>query len=558
MKRAGTLLLTLLLLLACVTIAAWIAAQTRWGADWIGRTLSEERGWQISLGRLKHDLSSPSHLILTQVRITHAGSPPLLEAEKVTVGLSLRQFFHPRHLSSLLLERGSLRLNATAPALPIAADRLQLREMAIEDPARALPVSARQVSGGLIPWQPRAGDPLGEQAAFQFSAGALTLNGMAGRDVLIEGHYDRQGLTIANLGADLARGSLSGNGRRDAAGNWHISNLRLNHLRLQSERTLTDFLYPLLQQPSLRIDRLSLTDSRLQGPDWAVTDLNLALANMTLRQGDWQSDDGSLSLSASSLIYGGLALNDPLAELSFSPQGIDIRALSTRFANGLLRTEGRWTREDHQLALNELVVAGLEYTLPADWRQRWQAPLPGWLHSVIVNKLTANHNLIIDITPEWPWQITTLDGSGRALQLVRQQQWGIWQGTLSLNAAAATFNRVDVRHPSLTLQADDQQIALRELSAFTGRGLLEASGTIEQLPARSTVLTLSGKAVPVNVLQNWGWPPLPLPGDANLALTLRANLAAGAPLAPSVRGELTVTTESRTLQQRMVGGKVVP
>ncbi|MDI5036016.1 hypothetical protein MJM43_31110, partial [Salmonella enterica subsp. enterica serovar Montevideo] len=38
--------------------------------------------------------------------------------------------------------------------------------------------------------------------------------------------------------------------------------------------------------PSLQIGRLEVTDSSLQGPDWAVTDLDLSLRNLTLRKED--------------------------------------------------------------------------------------------------------------------------------------------------------------------------------------------------------------------------------------------------------------------------------
>jgi hypothetical protein len=40
--------------------------------------------------------------------------------------------------------------------------------------------------------------------------------------------------------------------------------------------------------------------------------------------------------------------------------------------------------------------------------------------------------------------ITSLDGYGANLQVVKDRQWGVWGGSATLNGAAATFNRVDV------------------------------------------------------------------------------------------------------------------
>lgn len=98
--------------------------------------------------------------------------------------------------------------------------------------------------------------------------------------------------------------------------------------------------------------------------------------------------------------------------------------------------------------------------------------LPSWLESVQVTKLSASRNLIIDINPDFPFQMTALDGNGSNLLMARNHQWGIWSGNLSFNAAAATFNRVDLRHPSIALSADDNAINVSEMSAFSADGML--------------------------------------------------------------------------------------
>ncbi|MFH3639787.1 hypothetical protein WAH83_23430, partial [Acinetobacter baumannii] len=77
--------------------------------------------------------------------------------------------------------------------------------------------------------------------------------------------------------------------------------------------------------------------------------------------------------------------------------------------------------------------------------------MPAWLQSLTLKKFSASRNLIIDVDPAFPWQITALDGYGGELQLVKNGNWGVWNGSATLNAAAATFNRIDVRRPSLKL-----------------------------------------------------------------------------------------------------------
>ncbi|SPX20253.1 AsmA family protein [Escherichia coli] len=89
-------------------------------------------------------------------------------------------------------------------------------------------------------------------------------------NVLIEGSIDNDRVTLTNLGADIARGTLTGNAQRNADGSWQVENLRMADIRLQSEKSLTDFFAPLRSVPSLQIgspgsDRCSFARSGLGG-----------------------------------------------------------------------------------------------------------------------------------------------------------------------------------------------------------------------------------------------------------------------------------------------------
>ncbi|KOC87740.1 AsmA family protein [Winslowiella iniecta] len=556
MKFIGKFFLTLLLLVLLVLVTLFLLLQTHWGADWTSRWISDRTEYHLSVAQVDYQLSSPSHLILNDVTFGHDGQPAVLVAKRIDLGFTLRQFSDPLHFDSVELNDGTMNVSDSSVAWPMQANRLQLNDMAITSPHSVLPVSAEQVNGGVMPWQPKVGNVLGDTTSFQLSAGSMTINGVAGNNVLLQGRIDNKRLVFSNIGADLARGSMTGNAERDQQGNWRIANLRLNDIRLQSSQSLTALLAPMLALPSVHLERVDITNARMQGPDWAVTDLDLSLKNLTLRNGDWESDGGSLSMNASSFINGQLQLDDPIANLDFSPQGIKISQFSSRWAKGLIRTQGEWVRSQQRLALDELVIAGLEYTLPDNWRDRWMQPLPGWLDSVTVNRFSASRNLIIDINPAFPFQMTALDSNGTSLLLAHNHQWGIWSGKLNLNAAEATFNRSDVRHPSLALTADDKQINVTEMSAFAGEGMVEGLATVSQHPARTLSLTLNGRSVATDLLHNWGWPAVPLQGKGNMQLKLNASLAAGAPLRQSASGTLSVTANEQNVHQTMVQGEV--
>lgn len=557
MKFLGKLILWLLIALLVVIVAAYFALQTRWGARQASSWLSESTGWKIAFDKMAHDFSSPLHLQLQNVTFGRDGKPPTLVARTVDIGFSTRQFSDPLHADEIVLSNGTLNLSPASASMPFAADRLQLRDMAFNSPDSEWNLSAQRVTGGVMPWQPEAGDVLGRKAQIQMSAGSMNINGVEASNVLIQGAMDNGEVTLNTLGADIARGTLTGNAKRRADGSWLVDNLRLNEIRLQSAKPLNEFLAPLTSVPSLQIGRLDVTDARLQGPGWAVTDLDLNLRNLTLSHNGWQSDDGTLSMNASEFIYGSLNFLDPIVNAEFSPQGIALRQFSSRWEGGMVRTSGNWLRAGNALVLDDATFAGLEYTLPSNWKQLWMEPMPGWLQSLTLKKFSASRNLIIDIDPAFPWQITALDGYGGELQLVKDGQWGVWNGSATLNAAAATFNRIDVRRPSLKLNANASTVNISELSAFTERGILQATAAVSQLPQRQVNLSLNGRGVPLNILQAWGWPALPISGDGNFQLTANGSVQANAPLKPSVNGQLSATNmDKQQAAQVMRNGEV--
>ncbi|TNV19158.1 AsmA family protein [Buttiauxella sp. B2] len=557
MKFLGKLIIALLVVILVLLLAGYLLLQTRWGASQISSWVKDKSDYNFSFEEMNHRWTSPTHVTLTKVTFGRKGQPATLVAQNIDIDLSSRQFSEPFHVDKILLQNGTLNISPDAAPLPFQADMLQLSDMALNSPNTEWDLHAQRVNGGVIPWQPQKGKVLGNTADIQFSAGSMTLNGVPATNVLLQGAINNEQVTLSNIGADIARGSLTGSANRLADGSWQIGSLRLNDIRLQTDKSIADFLAPLTTVPSLTIDSLEVTDARLEGKDWAMTDLDLSLRNLTLANGGWQSDDGRLSMNASDFINGALHLNDPIVNIDFNQQTATLRQFTSRWEKGMVRASGEWQRNEKKLALDELVFAGLEYTLPADWKARWMEPLPEWLNTVTIKKLSANRNLVIDIDPAFPFQFTALDGSADNIEVVRNHQWGIWSGNATLNASAATFNRVDVRRPSISLTATDSQISITELSAFTGDGMLEATGAISQTPLRNTAINLRGRSVPVNVLQQWGWPVLPLEGNGNLQLSVTASLAAQTPLKPTAHGTLQVTSaDGKQVQQTMQNGEV--
>ena len=555
MKLIGRLIVIVSGIVLFILVAFYLLLQTQWGARQLSQWVSNNTDYRLTFSQMNHSWSAPDHLVFNDVILGYADQPAIIVAKQLDMDLSIQQFSDPLSIDTLLLKQGSLTLHNQSLPLPLKASRLQLRDINIDNNDEAWPLHAERVNGGVTPWYPTADSLIGKKASLEFSADTVTLKGNTASHVLVQGSLDNGNLVLSTLGADIARGTLTGNLSRSSDGAWKIGSLRLNDIRFQSEQSLSDFLAPVTEIASLQIDRLDITGARLEGPAWAISDLDLSLRGVTLREGSWNSEEGTLSANAREFIWHAVHLQDPIINADLTPQGVSLRQFSSRWESGMVRANGQWLRDGDRALLNEVVFTGLEYTLPDDWKALWMQSSPNWLAEITIKKLSASHNLIIDINPDWPFQFTALDASAANLVIVRNHQWGLWDGLASLNAANATFNRVDVRRPSLALSANSQQITFSELSAFTEKGLLEATATISQTPQRVTQVVLKGQNVAINVLHPWGWPNQSREGNANLTLSATGQLAAQTPLRPTVNATLQITdSHGQQTQQIMKQG----
>lgn len=558
MKFIGKLLLTLLMLLVVLMTLLYLALHTNWAAAKLSHWVNNNSQYQLSLEKIDHSWSQPKQLRLINVKLSPANKYANLDVQQVVLGFSWQQITNPLHFRSLLLENGSLNLETTMTVLPIQADILQLNNISFNIINNEWPLSVQQMNAKVVPWFPHPNHVLGSNSTFKLNATSLDLNGIAAGHVQVDGETRQNNLILNNFSAEVTKGTLVGNTSRATNGSWSFGDLRLSNIRMQPSATLNQLWQLFTQLPSITFKRFDLVNARLEGVNWAFNDLNCTLQNVAFYHGNLLSDDGTLILHATDIIKGTIHLIDPGVALQFSPDAITIKQFTTRWEGGSLTANGRWMQKSRHLQLNEMTIAALEYTLPTDWKQLWQQPLPAWLAEISVTKLSASRNLLIDVTPEFPFQITALDGHGDNLLLASKHQWGLWSGTLTANARNVTFNKNDLRHPTMALTANDQQITFSDLSASTKKGLLEATATISQQNNRQFSLQLNGGSVETNILHNWGWPLLPLQGDGDLMLQLTGNLANEVSFKTSLNGSLQATdNKKQQIKQMIKQGEVI-
>ena len=83
------------------------------------RWISDNSEYRLSIGKITHSWSQPDQIALEDVQLARNGQPQALVANRVDLGLSLRQITEPRYFHSVTLRDGTLNVQPQAAALPV-------------------------------------------------------------------------------------------------------------------------------------------------------------------------------------------------------------------------------------------------------------------------------------------------------------------------------------------------------------------------------------------------------------------------------------------------------
>jgi len=557
MRFIGKLLVFILLLLLTAAVALYFVLQTSWGAERLSRLLTENSKYQVRIASLSHDWSVPGQIRVTGLRFMEDGQhEDMLTADQAYFDLSLRQLTDPLNFARIQLADGNLRFSAEHSLLPVQADQLLLRHMSVTTHGLGWDINGQQVDAVIAPWAPQTQQPLGTEANFSFNVDSANLQGFAVQQLFIKGQVKANQWQFSTIDAQLDQGALTASATRNAQGEWTLDNVRLDKMHLQTPLSLADIQQQFSTLPPITVNQGELVNARLEGPGWSVNNLNLSLQQVSLQQGDWRSEQGSLTANAEDLVLNDQHLIKPDLQLSLSAAGVNINSFTTTWQRAEINATGSWQRADQLLHLNRLQLSGLEYGLPEGWLQQLQQRSPDWLAGLKIDQFATDRNLVVDTNPSFPFQLTSFSAEGQGLLLARDHQWGLWGGSLTLAAKAATFNKIDLLAPQLKANADNRQINVTQFSAGIDKGQFSGQGAVSQQAERAFSLLLNGQQMPLNSLQRWGWPVAIKAANGQVKLTLNGQLTGKAAISKTLQGNLEVNSSEGTETQHMQGGAV--
>ncbi|UXI01189.1 AsmA family protein [Photobacterium sp. TY1-4] len=564
MRLVGKLIATVIIISLLGLTILLALLHTRHATPLISHLINTLTPYRVHATSVRYHILDPWHLqideLTLQLPAADAQIPEPITVPRLELWLNPTRLLQPGWSFDTLLIDG-LTLTGTPPlaAFPaMEANHLALTHFNWNSGPLSLTDSRLQLNH----WQSDPAAPYAYQGDVQLAAASIRWQQQEFSNILIDGQRDDHQWTLHGFSFHWHGATLSGQAEYlappDVRPQWRIHQLSLADLTFQ-DQTLANHLtaqwqhYLSATRPQIELQRLDILNSSVELPGLTLNGANLSLRGWRLDDGYapeealWQQQEATLSFGADSLQWREILLDEPLAELHFRPQQIQLSALSTRLLGGYLTTDGTITPDF--LALNQFTARNLQWDLPTDWASTLHQ-LAAPFADISVQELNIGYSALTAADPTWPFHLGGLNASGHDLHLKRRGHPGLWQGNLTASASSAGLNGIPVAESMLDMTAQAGQWQLNRLALSFEHGLLEAQGEValhrEGLPWQ---LILNGDSLPVAVLPRWLQLPVSFDGRLDVALDAQGLGQHPTGLAYSLEGELTANLRQLRLSR---------
>ncbi|MEY0174812.1 AsmA family protein [Providencia rettgeri] len=547
-----------LLLLLLLFIFTYIGLQTRWGASYSSQFLSKFTDYDIDVGIMGHEFSNPGEFIFQDVKLTTKNSDLSLDSRQVVVDVNWLNLFSGTAIKRLVITQGTLSTTVSPNTVlfPISATILQFENSQITLKKGNDTVQVAGFTGGMTPWKPTENTPFG-YGDFRFTSNQLKFNDLAFKNVAITGKLQQQGTEISQASAYLNNGYIAGTGKVLNDGSIMVDSLTMNKVGWENNVDFDSLFDAITSDKSLQVKKVELTNVDIQGKDWALSGLSTEIDQLSFVRGSWTSPKSSISFNVDQFVVKDQQLSTLIGELNINGDNLYISKLSGYYNKGIFNLSGSWQRNNQVLTIDEGKLAGILYTLPENWLSFFAQPTPAWLSGLNIKKFTLSQSLLMNIQPQFPFELTALSGNIENVDLIKQKQWGIWSGKATFNADSGTINQVLVRRPFVEIRQSGKSSAAASLTVSTDKGISKIGLLVKQEPKKVPfLLRASGSNIDLVDLNQWGWAGFPAQVIGDFDATLQGDLLALS-VAKSLNGELmAIPLQGKRLFRTVVNGVV--
>ncbi|OAT51038.1 putative exported protein [Proteus hauseri ATCC 700826] len=546
-------LVSLILIVILFIIIIYAFIQTQWGAQKTSEWLTEYSDYDVRFSGVEHNFTQPEQIVVHDFSINPKQNKTIVSAKSAQIKFNWQFFTTPSHLQKITLENGNIVLAETTLAIPLSADILQFKNMALSRVKSELSFTAEKITGGIAPWKPTSTDTLGS-GHFQFSIAEGTINNNNFSNFIISGEYKPNDINIEKLGTKLLNGTLSLTGRYQD-NHWKLNEVYLNGIRWQSPQTLEELIHSFNQYPPINIRLLNIIDFTAEGKQWAVSGFDGKFAQLNI---DKKVSFTSGEFNTNDVVIDNQHFTDVITKMNQQNNRLNLDLLSLRYEKGLIKLAGSWDQNNKTLTIQDGTLSGILYTLPENWLSTFASPLNSDIQNINIEQLSINQSILIDISPSFPFQFTGLTGKLQNLTVAKEGEWGLWQGSAILNADSGTLNRIELRRPDLKIATLQDNAIAEQFSAFIDEGIVRGSAALVQSNNQRTFsLIANGLNVPLSIPNEMGWKTAPLNEKGQFTLKLSGDLRAKT-ITPTLNGSLLgKKDEQQIINATMKNGEII-
>ncbi|EJL6490544.1 AsmA family protein [Vibrio cholerae] len=528
-------------LLLILVLAGFGIMHTRYftpSAQWIVQQL-----WPETLRFAKIEYLYPFKLRLSGVQIA---SEPTIELQQMDLWLNPYGLLEQQlEIDSVLIDGANLAHGLPAFTLPesVHLNQLALHNIDWADQgiiARGVSLQIKQPV-----WDsPQQQLPYGK---IQLAADQITIDGEAFNQVLVDANYQAQDSTVYGFSFNWRNSPISGQAEQYPQG-WSLINVTLSRLNLNLDEWRHHSLWQKIAPSIYHINSLDLLNSQLTLNGVAWENLNLSVEDYDLRHSLWQQQQAYLSLNADSAQWLATQWVEPSAELTLTPQGIELDGHSQVW-QGDVQVKGHIAETSLNLA--QLTITGVKWIAeqPQDLLP-FSQPLPAW-QNLQIEHLDINNLQMIQTVNRPFWQASGLNADGKNLQWVKDGQWGFWQGQLSVTANSASYAGVLSTQGVLNMRSEQGVWQLTRAFLPLERGYVEAHAKWDLTSLSAPwQLSLDADSLPISPLQSWFKLPFGLEALADISLTAQGIAGDRTMLAHSLDGQLQLNLRQGLLSLR--------
>lgn len=372
----------------------------------------------------------------------------------------------------------------------------------------------------------------------QASADQVYSQGEALDKLLIDASYQAGRSTVYGASFTWRGASVSGQAEQDDSG-WSLINVTLENLNLTQEllNTLNKTQWSSVLGSINHINSLDVLHGQINLTDIALNNVDFSVENWQPDNTLWQQSKGYLSLNADSIDWKSQQFIEPNMKLNFTRGAVDIADLNMNWEQADIHLAG--TARPHSLDLKQLRIMGLKLYLDSVEKNQWWQQTLSQLQHLSVNHLDIRNSQIIQLSHEPYWQLSGLNIDGKGTDIIRNGQWGLWQGDMTITSNSASLGKTHVSQGIIEMHTQQGQWQIDRVFLPLEQGYVEAKGSWNfQATSKPWRLNLEGNSLPLSTFMPWLSLPLSVDGLADFTMQFDGLAGDYMMLAHSLDGQL--------------------